>query len=171
MVTPPTRPATRRARLALAAAVALAAPLAAGDPPAPAAPATDPGAWRARTAPPAATAPAPPPTSVKVRVYENFDGHGASGSDTPLALDADVGLVRCSDGNLQASGVTIGGATSEPDSSCAASRGTVRYEDGVPREPGANTGPPATAQPSAPRCDAAAWRCADPAPASPPDAP
>ncbi len=170
MVTRPIRRTARRARLALAAAAAIAAPLAVGDPPAPAAPPPAPDVWNAHTAPPAASEPAPPPANLKVRVYENFDGHGVSRNDTPLALDAEIGLVECRDGNLQASGVTIGGVTSESDSNCAGSRGTVRYDDGAQREPAA-AGPPATAPPPAPRCDPAAWRCADAAPASPPPAP
>jgi hypothetical protein len=125
---------------------------------------------------PATPEPPPPATTshMQVRVFEGFDGHGGrpQARETPLALDADLELVTCPDGNVQINGVTIGGAPLAQDqqvAECNPGKGSVRFADGQQREitatAGVSSAPaarPAPATPPAPRCDPVTWRCGDP---------
>ncbi len=113
-----------------------------------------------------------------VRVFEGFEAHGAEPPTrtTPLALDVDLELVTCPDGNTQVNRMTLGGAPYEPhnpgrDCTTSSGSGSVQVHDGQPREITATAGTPVPAekQPT-PRCDPATWRCADPA-AAPATAP
>lgn len=123
-------------------------------------------------------APAPVSTShMQVRVFEGFEGHGTGrrGRETPLAVDTDLELVTCPDGNVQINSMTVGGAPlaqDQPMAECNAGsrQGSVRFDDGQQREVTATAGTPpapAPATPPAPRCDPVTWRCAEPASVTP----
>jgi len=92
---------------------------------------------------------------------------------TPVAIDTDISMVTCEDGNVQVSRMNIGGVPYESESGCAESTvpGTLRVEDKQERKVIGSTSEPAgpPPEPAAPRCNPATWNCtgARPPPASP----
>ncbi|MCC7258520.1 MAG: hypothetical protein IT486_09105 [Gammaproteobacteria bacterium] len=158
----------------LAAVCFSAVPMAYAEPPAPvpqAGTAPVSGVWNARTTPHPKEPRAAEETRMKVRVYDGFDAHRPGDDDTPLAVDADIGVVTCADGGRRVTDVVIGGSPVEATGGCRDTRGVVRHDDGTGRNSAAAAGPgPGEATP-APRCDPATWHCADPAAPEKPAAP
>jgi hypothetical protein len=156
----PQRPSPRLLSCA-AALLALAAlgPARAADPP----PAQATG-WRAGTRPAAPAAPAAEPAGqMRVRVYEGFGTLGPvyGARDTPLAVDVDLGLVTCPDGDTEIGTMDIGGMRYDVAGTCDdVARGAVTVHGAATAgaAPVAQAGTaPAARGPI--RCDPATWRC------------